>query len=249
MRSKNPIRFMLSAVLASVLFLASSAHADPILAGSTSFAAIAIQDVTVFANTSINPSGNDIFFDDLSGSSIATIVRDEQVGSTINISSLDGWVFEGSNALGDYRFGIVGPFSGSDYSGEITNVVQDPNDPGFNSGDPSSFVSGDYFISGTGFGFEFTSGPLTGVVLRTDPGQNFEFEATFDGLPPSPGTLLTPTPGSDQVLDVYLTDGSGNLLELVGTSSDRRILVVPEPSSMLLIGLGGLLIFTGRRRI
>ena len=222
---------------------------DEIQAGPTTFFAQAIQDVTIFSTASINPTGQELFFDDLFGLSMATIIRDEQVGDTIQIAGLDGWVFEGRNALGDFRFGIVGPFDGNtDYSGAITDVVQDPSDPGFATGDPSSFVSGDYFITGTGFGVEFTSGPLTGVILITDPGQLFEFESTFDGLPPSPGTLITTTPGSDQVLDIYLSNSNGDLIELVGTSSDRRILVIPEPGSMLIVGLCGIIGLVNRRR-
>ena len=224
-------------------------EAEEIQAGATTFFAQALLDVTIFDSASINPTGEELFFDDLSGFSSATIFREQQVGSTITISGLEGWAFEGSNVLGDFRFGIVGPFDGNDYSGAFTNVQQDPNDPGFPTGDPSSFVSGDYFVSGTGFGVEFTSGPLTGIILSTDPSQVLEFESVFDGLPPSPGTLISTTPGSDQFLDLYLSNANGDLLELVGTTSDRRIVVVPEPSSMLVIGLGGIAGLAFRRRV
>ncbi|WP_145284738.1 PEP-CTERM sorting domain-containing protein [Pirellulimonas nuda] len=207
----------------------------------------AIQDVTVFATASINPTGQELFFDDLFGVSSAGIVRETQVGDSIDLT-LTGWAFEGSNALGDYRFGAVGPFTGADYSGVITNVVQDPTDPGFSTGAPSSFVSGDVFLTGSSFAFEFLSGPLAGIVLVTDPAQNFAFEASFDGLPPSLGTVFTPTAGSDAVLNVYLTDASGALVEWVGTSSDRRVITTPEPGSLTLLGLLGLLGFLPVRK-
>ncbi len=226
----------------------TTAKADEIVAGTTTFQAMAIQDVMISSTASINPTGQDLFFDDLFGFSSATIIREQQAGDVIAISGLEGWSFEGSNVLGDFRFGIVGPFTGDDYFGTISNVQQDMNDPGFATGDPSSFVSGDYFITGTGFGVEFTSGPLMGTILRTDPNQVFEFESVFDGLPPSPGTLISTTPGSDQVLDIYLTNLNGDLIELVGTSSDRRILVVPEPGSTGAIALSVLICIVHRRR-
>ncbi len=76
-------------------------QADPIQAGTTLFpSARAIQDVTVFANASINPTGQDLFFDDLFGISSTGIVREAQVSDSIDFSPV-GWAFEGSNVLGD----------------------------------------------------------------------------------------------------------------------------------------------------
>ena len=247
-RAIKSLHVMIFVAVFGLGLVSKKTEADEIVAGSTTFNAIAIQDVMISKDASINPTGQDLFFDDLFGVSSATINREQQVGNTIAISSLDGWVFEGSNILGSFRFGIVGPFSGTDYSGSISNVVQDSNDPGFATGDPSSFESGDYFLTGTGFGVEFTSGPLAGTILITDPSQTFEFESNFDGLPPSPGTLITTTANSDQVLDIWLSNANGDLIEKVGSSSDRRILVVPEPTSVLAIGLCGLVGLAIRRR-
>ena len=216
------------------LLLAGELRADPIIAGQTSWVARAIQDVELFANTAINTTSTPIMIDDLSGIAVAGINRETQVGNTIEISSFFGWDFVGSlPGFGTYRFGAVGPFSGSDYTGQITNVMQDPSDPGFSSGDPSSFLSGDVEISGDSFAFEFLTGPLAGVVLTTDPSQNFSFQAQFDGLPPSVGTAFTND--GDEFLNV-LYQG-----QVVGTSSDRRVIrIVPEPTAagMMAVLLG-----------
>lgn len=228
-------------LVSAVLFATADANAGMILAGQTTFRAKAIQDITLLGGTTINP-GPDIFFDDLFGIGTATINREAQVGDTINISSLSGWVFFGSSPiLGDYRFGIVGDFVGTDYSGQITNIVQDPSDPGFAGGDPSSFVSGDYSVSGPGFAFEFLSGPLAGAIVATDPAQTISFEAQFDGLPPSVGTTIVNS--GEEVLNVLFNG------ELVATSSDRRIVVVPEPTAIATWALGVACLFlVGHRR-
>ena len=223
-------------VFAIFLCWVCQAEADDIGPGTTSFQARAIQDVTLFANTALNDTDEAIIIDDLFGDGLAGWNREQQSGNSIEISSFFGWAFEGSlPGLGDYRFGIVGSFTGDQYSGTISNVVQDPSDPGFSNGDPSSFVSGDLELLGPdGFGFEFTSGPLAGVFLTTDPSQNFSFTGQLDGLPPSPGTTFFN--GGEETLNVLFNG------VVVGTSSDRRIVVsVPEPGSgAILIAIVGL---------
>jgi hypothetical protein len=108
-------------------------------------------------------------------------------------------------------------------------VVQDPTDPGFPTGQPSSFQSGDFSFGGASFGF--LSGPAAGIKLFTDPAVPFSFSTTFDGLPPSAGTVLNNS-GTD-VLNVLFNG------QVMATSSDRRIVLsaVPEPSSLTLCGL------------
>ena len=146
--------------------------------------------------------------------------------------SLSGGLFYGSDPLlGSFVFGNIPPLTGADFSGVITNVVQDPNDPGFATGQPSSFQSGDFSFGGASFGFEFLTGPAAGIKLFTDPAVPFSFSSTFDGLPPSAGTVLNNS-GTD-VLNVLFNG------QVVATSSDRRIVLsaVPEPSSLTLCGL------------
>ena len=73
-----------------------------------------------------------------------------------------------------------------------------------------------------------------GPTFLTDPNSSFSFSATFDGLPPSIGTVLSNS-GPD-VLGVYLGTTE------IGTSSNRQLIVidapVPEPSTLILLGIG-----------
>jgi hypothetical protein len=218
-------------------FAGPPAAAGPIIAGSTLLRGTAIQDITLLPNTPFNPTDSPIVIDDLSGIGSITINRDTQVGSTIPIASLAGGLFYGSNPLlGSYVFGNVPPLTGADFSGVITNVVQDPNDPGFATGQPSSFQSGDFSFGGASFGFEILSGPAAGIKLFTDPNVPFSFTSTFDGLPPSAGTVLMNS--GPAVLDVLFNG------QVVAQSSDRRIVLsaVPEPSSLTLCGVAAVVV-------
>ena len=182
----------------------------------------------------------------MTGYATITINRDAEDPSTntIAIGSLAGGMFHGSNPnLGSYVFGNIAPLTGADFSGVITNVVQDPTDPGFATGQPSSFQSGDFSFGGASFGFKFLSGPAAGITLFTDPSVPFSFSSTFDGLPPSPGTVLKNS-GPD-VLDVLFNG------QVVATSSNRRIIMlssVPEPSGLVLGSIAAIGVLGGLAR-
>jgi hypothetical protein len=221
------------ALLVLAAIAATPAQADPIVAGPTVLPGRAIQDITLLANTPFNPTSSPIVIDDLFGDGSITINRDTEVGTTIDIPSLAGGLFFGSNPLlGDYVFGNIPPLTGADFRGVITNVVQDPGDPGFATGQASSFKSGDFSFGGNSFGFQFLTGPAAGLTLFTDPAVPFSFSSHFDGLPPSAGTVLLNS-GPD-VLNVSFNG------QVVAQSSDRRIILtaVPEPSSVLILAIG-----------
>lgn len=238
------------ALAAAALGLPSAVSAAPIVAGTTVIPTRAIQDVTLLPNTPFNPTDDAIVIDDLFGDGLLTLDRSGQVGTTIAIPSLSGVYFGSHPLLGDYVFGTVGVLTAADFSGTIADVVQNPNDPGFGAGDPSSFVSGTATFGGDSFGFAFLSGPAAGVVLYTDAAVPFEFTAAFDGLPPTPGTVLANS--GPEVLNVLFTDPTGAQL-VVGTSSDRRIVVtaaaVPEPASLALAGVAVVGLVGVRRRV
>lgn len=228
-------RFWLGIGLAFILIIAVAeppAGAAGIVAGTTVLPGEAIQNITLLPGTPFNPGSTPILITGVSGFGEITINRDAQVGNTINIPSLSGGLYYGSNPLlGSYVFGNIPPLTGADFSGSITNVVQNPLDPGFATGQPSSFQSGNFSFGGASFGFEFLTGPAAGITLFTDPTVPFSFSATFDGLPPSAGTVLTNS--GPNFLNV-LYNGVP-----VATSSDRIIVLgsaVPEPSSIALAG-------------
>jgi hypothetical protein len=206
---------------------APPAKAAPIVAGATVIPSKAIQDITLLPGTPFNPTTEPITIDDLFGIGPLTIFRDAQVGSTITFSMLDGRFFGSHPLLGDYVFGRVDPLTPATYSGVISNVVQNPVDPGFATGQPSSFQSGDITWGGANFGFEFLSGPAAGIKLFTDPAVPFSFASTYDGLPPSPGTVNANS-GPD-LLNVLFNG------QVVATTSDRRVETIPEPSGVVLL--------------
>jgi hypothetical protein len=219
--------------------------AGPIVAGTTYLPSIAIQDITLLPNTPFNPTGSAILITGVSGLGSITINRDAQIGNRITIASIAGGQYFGSNPLlGSYVFGNVPPLTGADFSGVIKHVVQNPSDPGFATGQPSSFQSGDFSIGGNSFGFSFLTGPAAGITLFTDPNVPFSFSSTFDGLPPSAGTVLQNS-GPDVLAVLF------NGIE-VAESSNRRIIITstPEPASLTLCGFGivGLVAYTMRRR-
>lgn len=225
------------------LFLAAiaapAAQADPIVAGTTELPGRAIMDLTIFGGTSLNPNGPTFTIFGLFGNGSITLNRAAQVGDTIDIPTLAGGMYHGFDPnLGHYVFGNVGMLTGADFSGAITNVVQ--NTP--NSDQPSSFQSGNFMFGGNSFGFTFLDGPPAGLTLYTDPSTPFQFSSVFDGLPPSDGTILQNS-GPD-VLDIHFNG------ELVAQSSNRRIVIgaVPEPSSCLMLAVGGGLVLGYARR-
>src|SRR5690606_27390912 len=109
------------------------------------------------------------------------------------------------------------------------------------TGDPSSFVSGTFSFDVT-FGFRILA---LGVELFTTEPVTFAGELTSLVSPP-PGTLLT---GREPVT-AYFTDPSTGADIAVAVSTNRRLLVAPEPSSLALAGLGalGLVVVVLRRR-
>jgi len=236
---RNVLAMLLLAAVAAV-----PAKAGGIIAGSTYLPGTAIQDITLLPNTPFNPTSSPILISGVSGLGSITINRDAEVGNTITIPTLAGGLFYGSNPnLGSYVFGNIPPLTGADFSGVITNVVQNPLDPGFATGQPSSFQSGDFSFGGASFGFEFLSGPAAGIKVFTDPSVPFSFSSTFDGLPPSAGTVLMNS-GPD-VLNILFNG------EAVAQSSNRRIILssVPEPSSIVLLAAGGIGLFCCGRRL
>lgn len=239
---------MRSSALALVAVLATAlpAAAAPIVAGSTTLPGRAIQDITLLPGTPFNPGPTPIVIDDLFGDGYLLLNRAAQVGTTIDVPTADGVFYGSLPGLGSYRFGRVGVLTTADFDVSITNVVQDPTDPGFAYGSPSSLQSGLYTLGGDSFGFEFLTGPLAGVILYTSAATPFQFQTALDGLPPTDGTVLANS-GLD-VVDVLFNGVK------VGESSDRRIVLdsafaIPEPASLALaaVGAAGLAVRLRRR--
>lgn len=222
----------------SVCLCCSRSEALEIVAGQTVVPLRAFMDVTLYPGTPFNPGTENAFIPGVYGDGFFGFDRDAQVGTEINTDFFGGMFYGSHPALGSYVFGAVGGLSESIYDTRIENVVQDPADPGFATGDPSSFQSGRAVLTGPQFAFEFLTGPAAGAVLFTDTTQNFGFESFYDGLPPSPGTEYTMI--GDDALNVLFNG------QIIGTSSGRVLVTTPEPASIAL--LASLSLLRCRRR-
>ena len=237
--TRSVLRGALGALAAAVA-AASPAAAEPIGAGVSILTAKATQTITLADG---NPFTGVTTVIPIVGYGEFVLERDAQVGDTIAVPRVSGLFYGGDPTLGTFVFGSIDPFQPTDFDVSITDVVQDPADPGFAAGLPSSLASGTLHIGGPSFGLEFTSGPLTGVRVYSDPAVGFGFVATLDGLPPSSGTPLVSV-GTDAIPIRF-----GSLTgPIIGTTSDRQITfqAIPEPSSLALVGLGAAGLGIGR---
>ena len=133
---------------------------------------------------------------------------------------------------------LLGPFVGT-----YSNIVQDKNDPGFPTGEPSSLLSADVSIAGP-----FSQVLADGTTLYTIT--PYTFEGPISGLPYPVGTQFigtevevllqlgpTPDPSTDPVIGLAL---AGGVVEVTR--------VIPEPSSLLCTWLCGCLFVLAARR-
>lgn len=209
------------------IILAQDCQAALVIGGTNELPVIADQRVIIPVGSPLHPGGeNDIDLGVVSARGAWTFERQQQVGDTIEF--VDGSFFGRGELEGFGEFSLVGgqPFGFDPIMATLSNVVQDPDDPGYASGDPSSIISGDLFINVPDYGIRFDDGPNLEV---RDP---FAFTSEFDGLPPSPGTLYVSDP-FDQELEAYL-EGTDDVAAI---STNRILTAVPEPSSGGLFGL------------
>lgn len=217
------------AVLGSIWFSVGVAHAAPIIAGVDNNPSIAVQNIDLFPGTPFNPTGSTITIT-LSARGSFTQTRDAQTGNTINWGlSAD---FKGTlpAPLPAIPFDIVAGSLGLPAStGTIDNVVQNPLDPGFGTGQPSSFVTGDVTVN-TFFALVAAGGA---VVLYSDPADAAVFTGVQHGLPGRPGDVFS----SPDRVNIYLETGPGFDTSrdlLIGQSFNRTVTITPEPSTLAL---------------
>ena len=134
---------------------------------------------------------------------------------------------------------LLGPFVGT-----YSNIVQDKNDPGFPTGEPSSLVSADVSIAGP-----FSQVLADGTTLYTIT--PYTFEGPISGLPYPVGTQFIgtedvevrvqlgtmPDPSIDPVIGLAL---AGGVVEVTR--------VIPEPSFFVFTLLSSLMCFYVVRR-
>lgn len=228
----------MSRLLAAAVALgvaAAPAAAAPIVAGANTYLLTGSESVTLFAGGPLGLPGEVNFVTDKVGS--FTVTRQAQVGDSIAYS-ISNVLFTGNLPafLGGAPFVIVQTPDLPPATGTISNIVQDPTDPGFAAGAPSSLVSADNTSTAS---FKLIV-PSTGLTLYTDPINPPAFFGLMDSLPYDAGTSFV-APGP---VAVYLQTGAvadPTVDPIVGRMTDISVSVVasvPEPASLALLGLG-----------
>ncbi len=114
--------------------------------------------------------------------------------------------------------------------GELTNIVRDGS---------GNLVSAD--VSDLAMQWYLSAAGGTVYVFTADAG-GLPFDGTISSLPLSYGTVLS---GAAQ-FNVYANEGGTNVLVALG--QDRTLTAVPEPSSLVLLGIGAVGLFASRRK-
>jgi hypothetical protein len=208
------------------------AQAAPIVPGQDTVPSVAVQMIELSPGTPFNPTSSPIDFQ-LTADGSFTMTRDLQSGTTINISAITA-LFKGNLPpfLGNAPFDLVaGTPDLHPITGQITNVTQNPADPGYSTGAESSFTSGD-FTANTYFKLDSFFG-----TIYSDPNSPAVFTASLTSLPPAPGTVFS---SPDRVKLYYETGSSPDPTHdpVIGYSFDRTVTATPEPTSLTLLGLG-----------
>jgi hypothetical protein len=213
---------------------AASSKAAPIVAGQDIVHSVAIQMIDLFPGSPFNP-GPDVLTVQVRADGFFVMDRQAQVGSVIDFS-IPQALFQGvlPGPLPPLAFDLVA--GGADLTpstGQITNVTQNPADPGFASGAASSFASGD-FLANTYFKLVV---PGAGATIYSDPNMAAVFTASISSLPLAPGTVLA---GAARI-NLYLQTGAGfdpARDPIIGQSYNRTVTAVPEPASVLSLMAG-----------
>lgn len=233
-----------TAVLLGLWSGAGAAQGAQITAGQDVIPSLAVQTIDLLPGTPFNPTTSVVTIT-LSAKGSFTLDRAAQSGSTILVTMPQAG-FQGTlpAPLPGAAFDLIAGTGGLPLpAGAITNVTQDPLDPGFATGDPSNFVSGDFSIDAV---FALLI-PAFGATLYSDPSQPATFAAQLNELPAPAGTVFA----SPDRVDIYLQLGPGFDTSrdlLVAQSYNRTVTALPEPSSILL-GIGGGVALLVRRRI
>lgn len=220
--------------------VAPVADAAPIVAGSATQSYVNVQQIRLFPGTPFNPGPELVEFA-LTARGPLTATWESQVGSTMQHTV--PFVHFTGLFPGGIPFDILaGTPDLPPTTGQFSNIVQNPADPGFASGNPSSLVSADY--SNTAY---FKQVLPDGTTIYSDQVNPAVFNSTLAGLPYPLGQEFIST----GPLDLYVQLGSridqANDL-VIGQSLHRVVTVVPEPTGLTLLSLGTVCLLVARWR-
>lgn len=219
----------------------AAARSEPIVPGSFTVQVFKEQFVELFAGTPFNPGTEPITVRVLASGTL-TVDYSGQVGDEIVTTPTAHLTGVFPSPLPPIPFEI---FAGTPDlppgRGVISGIVQDPDDPGFPVGDPSSFVSGEFREEAY-----FKQVLPDGTTIYSDPNQAAIFTASLTGLPYPPGTTFV----SPERVNLYLQVGPGfdpTRDPVIGQSFGRTLTVVPEPSAALSLLIGSAALAGGLR--
>jgi hypothetical protein len=206
-----------------VLFVLLLAPAGPvkaatIVAGQFTVPVSLTQSVELFPGTPFNPGPTSLTLT-AEASGFLTVTYDAQVGTMITTSPFVHLTGTFPDPLPPIPYEI---FAGTPdlfpSVGVISGIVQDPTDPGFATGDPSSFISGVFLEEA------YFKVVVPGATLYSSAAI---FTSNLTGLPYPVGTVFTSPARID--LRTSLVGGV-----VVAQSFNRVLTVTPEPSSALM---------------
>lgn len=237
------MRLILCFCVVAVFSSVATLMAAPIRGGSASANYRTTYMSRLYPGTPFNPGTDPV---EVPGEATGVLVYEwqDQVGDTIMVEAVSiraSGELPGPPPIPFELFGGVqeapelGPWLAS-----YTNVVQDPSDPGYAAGDPSSLVSADYQSTG-----RFFQVLADGTTLYTGPA---ELVGEISGIPAPIGTQFTIA----REVDLYLQLGAepdpmGD--PIIGVNLPGGIFeVIPEPSGFGLAIIAAAAFATCRRR-
>jgi len=242
---------MNSALLAFAVYVLSvhfapTVQAAPIQGGTATYEYFNTFVTRLYPGTPFN-AGPDPVDVTVESNGVLTEVWEDQVGDTIDFEIVS---IMQEGLLAGIPFQIIGGIEKTPelgpFVGTYTDIVQDPLDPGFGAGDPSSLMSA----------FRRAAGPFAQILIdgtylyASDP---YAFESTITGLPYPVGSVFVGTPNSEVEIRLRLGAAPDPVNDPpIGAALPGGIVritrVVPEPPAVALAILAVVGAAVGARR-
>ena len=233
---------LMTICLVLVLVLARSSLAMLTIAGDDTFSSIGKITIEIFDPFYSGGFTETIVLND--GGIPGIVHRDAQIGTTIDTEIVSLNLSGTSSFLGpvNVRVGTGNGVLEGASLGSLTNVEQDPLDPGYPTGDPSAVIQADSFFD---VFFEIDIPSLSMTAYNKQP--HMMGPETIYSLPPIGTTYVSPG-----TVPLFLDRGTiGDHTDdiVIGSVGPLSHTVIPAPGAILLGSIGvGLIGWLRRRR-